>query len=63
MVQITFIMLFHEYQVFHYSYKYQSNDYDYNSRSLFQVSLKYNFGLKKVSNKIESSSDDEIKRF
>lgn len=64
MVQGTFhYAFFTNYQVFHYSYKYQSNDYDYNSRSLFQVSLKYNFGLKKVSNKIESSSDDEIKRF
>lgn len=54
---------FTSFQVFEYSYKYQSNDYDYNSRYLFQISLKYNFGLKKINHKIESSSTDEIKRF
>lgn len=54
---------FTSYQMFEYSYKYQSNDYDYNSRYLLQISLKYNLGLKKRNNKIESSSTDEIKRF
>ena len=54
---------FPDYQLLHYSYKYQSNVYDYNSRFLLQVSLRYDFGSKKASRKVESSSADEVKRF
>ena len=54
---------FPDYQLLRYSYKYQSNVYDYNSRFLLQVSLRYDFGSKKASRKVESSSADEVKRF
>lgn len=55
--------LFTSYQEFRYSYKYQSNDNDYNSRYSFQLGLIYNFGIKSQVRKIESSSADEVKRF
>ena len=54
---------FPDYQLLRYSYKYQSNVYDYNSRFLLQVSLRYDFGSKTASRKVESSSADEVKRF